>query len=104
MNEEELVSVAFVCPMCGKEHYLDNIPRSLVNRIIARKESGEYIQDILKDFSSTDREKFITGYCDECQKLIFGTAEEWLQYFVLTIKDNTLKKYLTVIGKQEYLF
>lgn len=72
---DKLVNVEFECPMCGKTHYLYKVPKSLVERVRNRRESGEYIQDILKDYSPTDREKFITGYCDECQALIF-TGEE----------------------------
>ena len=66
-----LVNVIFTCPMCGKEHHL-TMPEDLVERVENRRESGEYIQDILKDYSPADREKFITGYCDECQREIFG--------------------------------
>ena len=70
--KNELINVQFTCPMCGITHYIYKIPKSLVDRIENRQESGEYIQDILKDYSQTEREKFITGYCDECQKKIFG--------------------------------
>lgn len=65
------IQVEFVCPMCGKEHYL-TVKESIYNRCIHRRETGEYIQDILKEYDASVREKFITGYCDECQKEIFG--------------------------------
>ena len=71
MPEEELVNVEFTCPMCGITHSL-LMPKSLLERVENRYESGEYIQDILKDFSPVDREKFLTGYCEDCQKEIFG--------------------------------
>lgn len=71
MPEKELTNVVFECPMCGIEHSLI-MPTDLVLRVQNRHESGEYIQDILKDYSPTDREKFLTGYCEDCQKKIFG--------------------------------
>ena len=76
MSEEKLVNVEFVCPMCGITHYIYEMPMSLVERVQNRRQTGEYIQDILKDYSPSDREKFITGYCDDCQKKIFGEPEE----------------------------
>ena len=74
--EEKLIDIEFKCPMCGNKHYIHNVPMSLVERIIYRRQSGERIQDILKDYSPTDREKFITGYCEDCQKKIFEESEE----------------------------
>lgn len=76
MENEKLITVIFVCPVCGKEHYLHNVPASLVERVEHRRENGEYIQDILKDYNPFDREKFISGCCDECQQIIFVNPEE----------------------------
>ena len=75
-NEEKLVNVEFVCPMCGITHYIYEVPMSLVERVQNRRQTGEYIQDILKDYSPKDREKFMTGFCDDCQKKIFTESEE----------------------------
>ena len=72
MQENILIRVSFECPMCGRTHYLDNIPVDKLKRIENRRLSGEYIQDILKEYSAKDREKFITGMCDNCQELLFG--------------------------------
>lgn len=69
-NNIEVVDVEFCCPMCGKIHYLRNVPVSLVDRVDRRRETGEYIQDILKDYQPWDREKFMTGYCNDCQKML----------------------------------
>ena len=69
---EELINVEFECPFCGTTHYLYKIPKSRVERSMHRRETGEFIQDIFPDMSPTDREKFITGYCNDCQKEIFG--------------------------------
>lgn len=75
-DQEELVNVEFECPMCGITHYIYDVPMSLVERVRNRRQTGEYIQDILKDYSQTDREKFITGYCNDCQRKIFGMEED----------------------------
>jgi len=69
-----LIDVKFTCPSCGKKHYL-TMERDLFERVCDRRQTGEYIQDILKDYSPEEREKFITGYCEECQKEIFGSEE-----------------------------
>lgn len=74
--KDKLVNVEFECPMCGITHYIYEVPMSLVERVQNRRQTGEYIQDILKDYSPSDREKFITGYCDDCQKLMFGPMED----------------------------
>lgn len=74
--KDSKTDVEFVCPMCGKVHYLKDVPTSLLERIENRRETGEYIQDILKDYSKFDREKFITGYCDQCQEMLFGCKRE----------------------------
>lgn len=71
---EKVINVEFECPMCGIRHYLYNIPISKVERVRNRYETGEYIQSIFPDMKRSDREKFITGYCDDCQAKIFGTA------------------------------
>lgn len=73
--EDKLVNVEFECPMCGKVHYL-KVPLSKAERANNRYESGEYIQDIFPDMKPVDREKFITQYCDDCQKRMFGPMED----------------------------
>jgi len=70
--QERKVSVMFVCPNCGKTHFLSNLPESKVDRALNRDDTGEHIQDIFPELSLEDREKFITGYCNECQKPIFN--------------------------------
>lgn len=75
-DKEKLVNVEFVCPMCGVTHYIYKMPMSLVERVQNRRQTGEYIQDILKDYSPSDREKFITGYCKDCQDTIFGIEKD----------------------------
>jgi hypothetical protein len=75
MENNNIITIYFTCPMCGKEHSLE-ISEELLDRVENRRENGEYIQDILVGYSRFDREKFITGYCDECQKEIFNLKEE----------------------------
>ena len=75
MEKEKLINIEVACPMGGIIHDIYNVLASLVERAKHRRENGEYIQDILKDYSPFDREKFISGYCDECQKKIFGYTE-----------------------------
>jgi hypothetical protein len=74
-NYEQMhfTEILFICPMCGKEHSMFLEEEDANNYFKYRKE--KLIQDIFPDMSKTDREKFITGYCDECQKKIFGTEE-----------------------------
>ena len=71
MPKKELVNVEFECPLCGVTHFM-LMPKDLLDRLNNRRNTGEYIQDILKDFSPVDREKFLTQYCEDCQKKIFG--------------------------------
>lgn len=75
MNEPKLVRVEFVCPICGMKHYL-SVPEDILYRIEHRRESGEYIQDILKDYSKVDCERFMTKYCPQCQKIVFGCGDD----------------------------
>ena len=73
--KKKFVKVLFVCPVCGKEHSMV-IENSLLERIQNRRQTGEYIQDILKDFSAVDREKFLSEICEDCQKLVFSEGED----------------------------
>lgn len=63
--------VFFKCPMCGKTHSMLLDEESAL-RYIIESDKGIHIQDIFPDMSPRDREKFITGYCDNCQKKLFG--------------------------------
>lgn len=74
-GQTHFVEVEFRCPMCGKSHSMFVYEEDLL-RLQRERAKGTYIQDIFPDMSSTDREKFITGYCDECQKLIFSSEED----------------------------
>lgn len=61
------ISVTFECPMCGKYHFLTVEAEEFLNF-----QSGEIlVQDAFPHMSPTDRERFISGLCPDCQKEIF---------------------------------
>lgn len=69
--EEKLVNVEFECPMCGVSHCIQISREDFVRYMELRKKKVP-IQEIFPKMSQVDREKFLSGYCDDCQKLIFG--------------------------------
>ncbi len=73
MEDEILVDVKFVCPMCGKVHVLKHIS---VDKYLAYVNKEDTVQNIFSDLSPVDREKFITGYCEDCQNEIFNSEED----------------------------
>lgn len=73
MEDEILVDVEFVCPMCGQVHVLKHIP---VDKYLAYVGKEDTVQNIFPDLSPVDREKFITGYCEDCQNEIFNSEED----------------------------
>lgn len=60
------ISVGFECPMCGEYHMLTVDLEQYLNY-----QSGELVQDAFPHMSPTDRERFISGLCPDCQKKIF---------------------------------
>jgi len=67
--DEKLINVELHCPLCKKIHFLKNIDKNKFNNW---HDSGKCIQHVFTKMSATDREKMITGYCEECQIKIFG--------------------------------
>ena len=60
------ISVTFECPMCGAYHTLTvDMTRFLLYQ------GGMLVQDAFPEMSPTDRERFISGLCPDCQKEIF---------------------------------
>ena len=60
------ITILFTCPICGHEHEL------IVNfEQYLTYQSGELVQDAFPHMSPTDRERFISGLCPDCQKKIF---------------------------------
>lgn len=61
------IDVANRCPMCGKSHSVE------VNLTAYEKwQNGELIQKAMPELSPIEREQLISGFCPDCQKVIFG--------------------------------
>lgn len=71
VKEPEFINIEFECPICGIEHSV-KLTKEDFNRYIELRNQGKLIQDIFPNMSKVDREKFLSGYCEDCQKLIFG--------------------------------
>lgn len=64
-------AIAKVCPKCGQTTW--------VGMPVERYEEwqmGVNIQDAWPEGSPTERETLISGFCPECQKVIFEADEE----------------------------
>lgn len=62
-----IINVANRCPMCGKTHSVE------VNLTAYEKwQNGELIQNAMPKLSPTEREQLISGFCPDCQTVIFG--------------------------------
>ena len=60
------MTASFVCPMCNTYHTLTvDMTRFILYQ------GGMSIQDAFPEMSPTDRERFISGLCPDCQKKIF---------------------------------
>jgi predicted RNA-binding Zn-ribbon protein involved in translation (DUF1610 family) len=60
------ITIGFDCPMCGAYHTLTvDMTRFILYQ------GGMLIQDAFPKMSPTDRERFISGLCPDCQKEIF---------------------------------
>ena len=62
------------CPMCGKVtvRTID----ATDEQMLAYQFGFDLVQNIFPDLSVEDREFLITGYCDDCQKVLFEYEEE----------------------------
>lgn len=60
------ITTSFVCPMCNTYHTLTVELEQYLNYL-----NGELVQDAFPHMSPTDRERFISGLCPDCQKKIF---------------------------------
>lgn len=60
--------IKIICPFCKKQHCveIDDEKYKLLTS------SHKPIQEIFPELSATEREKLITGLCEDCQKMIFG--------------------------------
>lgn len=66
--------VVRLCPMCGTIHEkkLDITEAQLFKY----ENSMALIQDVFPNLNPAEREFIKTGYCDECQNLLFNCEEE----------------------------
>ena len=59
------------CPFCGTEHEVLVDFDSYVNWL-----GGELIQVAMPYLTPTEREQLISGFCIDCQDMIFGDEDE----------------------------
>lgn len=65
------MKIVATCPLCGETHYLDLIDDEF--ELFKLYEAGfGHIQDMLPMLNPTEREFLMTGYCPNCQKMLFG--------------------------------
>lgn len=64
-----MVAINKTCPMCRKMTTIE-VDESLLEAIMKYNSGIGYIQDI--PLPPNEREFIKTGYCMECQKMIFG--------------------------------
>lgn len=63
-----------VCPMCNEEYGLELTTKEAANNEAYTMGEG-YIQTMLPGLNPVEREFLKTGYCPECQNLLFGNGE-----------------------------
>ena len=81
------------CPMCGKTHFvkLTEVEYDQYKKYIAY---GSLIQNALSNTSPTVREFLKTGYCPECQELLFGESEQKELFFSYNdIREDIIKEF-----------
>lgn len=62
-----------ICPMCG-DIYKITLTSSQAERYNEYLRHGGYIQDAMSDLNKCEREFLKTGYCPQCQRMIFGNG------------------------------
>ena len=70
-GNKDTITIANQCPWCGK-HYTFDVPTKGYDAW----RSGTLIQYAFPSLSATEREYLLTGYCDDCQKKLFGEEED----------------------------
>ena len=61
------------CPMCEKKHAL-TITDEQASALFAYHQRAGLIQDLLPDLEPWKREALKSGYCKECQDMLFNPA------------------------------
>ena len=62
------------CPMC--HNTTERILPITQKQINTYQNTFALIQDVFPDLSGSDREFIKTGYCEECQNILFGGWED----------------------------
>lgn len=70
-GNKDTITIANQCPFCGK-HYTFEVPTAGYDAW----RNGALIQNAFPMLSPTEREYFLSGFCDTCQKKIFGDEED----------------------------
>ena len=81
------------CPMCGKTYFvkLTEVEYDQYKKYIAY---GSLIQNAPSNTSPTVREFLKTGYCPECQELLFGKCEQKELFFSYDdIREDVVKEF-----------
>ena len=73
----DIVRVELSCPMCGKDHYTYASKEKLMQLSSPKR---PHIQSILDSYGAGYRELFMTKYCSACQKLLFDSDENDLNW------------------------
>ena len=75
-------TVVAACPMCGKKMQLA-VPSNVIDDLCAGQVS---VQNLLpeNEYEPGEREFCISGYCPECQEMLFGAetkpTSRWHEY------------------------
>lgn len=64
------MEIVNTCPMCGSTHWM----RINGEQYEKYKYGGMLIQDAFLKLNPAEREFLKTGYCPECQELLFGVT------------------------------
>jgi hypothetical protein len=63
------VSIVKICPVCEKVSQL-SVDSDKYNQYMQRK---DLIQNVFPELNPAQREFIMTGYCSDCQHIIFGS-------------------------------
>ena len=66
--------VAQTCGMCGRESYLE-LTDSELEAYRGYLAGGQLIQECLPSLNRCEREFLKSGYCTDCQEMLFGNGE-----------------------------
>lgn len=68
-----MITVEKECLMCGKMHVLTIEDSVEAAGEYALREGMLHVQDVFRDLNPMEREFIKTGYCPECQRMLFGS-------------------------------